>query len=100
MQTVVFLLFNLPSIVLCLIYGPLSDKIGRKPLLIFTTTSILLNSILVILIAQLELGVIFIYIGALVRGLCGGSFCLTMIIWRYIVDIYDDAYKTTVRLGK
>jgi len=82
----VSLFLTLPSILACLFYGALSDKIGRKPILLLSIAGGILDSVIVTMTVWLKWPVYLIYVGSFVNGLSGGYTNLVMSSFAYVAD--------------
>jgi len=80
------LFLTVPSIITCLFYGALSDKIGRKPILLLSIVGGILDSVIVTMTAWFKLPVYLIYVGNFVNGLSGGYTNLVMSSFAYVAD--------------
>ena len=93
-------LFNtIPSIFVCLFYGALSDRIGRKTIFILSILGSLLEAIIVLLTMYFDWKVWIIFIGSFCNGIGGYLTGILMAVMAYIADT-TAADRRAVRLGK
>ena len=102
-QTVIMMLIvgttaRLPSIVATLLLGPISDRFGRKPTIMVVLTGMVLHSVIVLIIIQLNLDLHFLILSAGLRGLSGGMAGILTASYSYIADISPRRWLT-IRLG-
>ena len=100
MKVGVSLLLDIPGAITCLIYGPLSDKIGRKPLAVINSLGYVSFVIILLVIEYMQLSIKFIYLASLMIGLTGSYVSTSMVCFSYIADLYTEQKQKTVRLGK
>ena len=90
---------RLPSVVATLILGPVSDRFGRKPVLLVNLLGMLLHSVVAILIVRSILDSEYYFVlGAGLRGLCGGIAGVLTASYAYIADVSSKKWLV-VRLG-
>ena len=88
----------LPAFIPALFYGPISDRIGRKPMLLLIATAPCIAAALSIVIITLNLDVYYLTLVSLIVAI-GGSFPgLITITFAYIVDISSEKLLT-LRIG-
>lgn len=90
---------TVPSVVAMMFYGVLSDKIGRRSIMIISAAGAFIDGLLVLLTMVLELPVYVLYIGGFFNGLAGSFTGAFMIAFAYIADITEKE-KLPGRLGK
>ena len=100
MKVGVSLLLDLPAAITCLIYGPLSDKIGRKALAVINSLGYVSFIVILLVIEYMQLSIKFIYLASLMIGLTGSYVSTSMVCFSYIADLYTEQRQKTVRLGK
>ena len=87
-----------PALVALLFFGALSDKIGRKPIMILSCTLFMIETGIMLLVMYLRLPIYVIFIGVILNSL-GGSFTgLSLATLAYIADITEKE-KLAGRLG-
>ncbi len=91
-QTSNWLIYNrymalVPEMILVLILGPLSDRIGRNIICLLPIAGHAVHLFMIIVIMQLKLPVDYIFVAAAVTGLTGGTGAIFMITFVYIADI-------------
>ena len=85
---------SLISIVATLIMGPLSDRYGRRIVILIVATGMLLQGVLSLLIVYFNLSLyLFILAGAL-TGLTGGFAAMIMACFTYAVDVGSLRWRT------
>ena len=89
---------RIPSIISTLILGPLSDRFGRKPVLLIVACGAVLQGVLTIVIVYLNLSVYFFVITAFIAGCCGDFAALLMGSFSYISDVSSKKWLT-LRIG-
>ena len=89
---------QVPSILTTLIYGPLSDRIGRKPIIVLVATGATIQGLLSLGIVHWELSVYFFILTSLVAGVCGDFASLLMASFSYISDVSTEKWRT-FRIG-
>lgn len=90
---------TIPSIITGLFYGPLTDRIGRKPIMIVNITSFFIYSLLMIVIEVLNSNIYYVHIGAAIFGFGGYIGVLTSAIVSYLSDTVDTK-SLAFRIGK
>lgn len=80
---------TVPSVVAMMFYGVLSDKIGRRSIMIISAAGAFIDGLLVLLTMVLELPVYVLYIGGFFNGLAGSFTGAFMIAFAYIADITE-----------
>lgn len=78
---------TLPPIIGVLYFGPVSDRIGRKPFLILCMVGFLVNVLTLVLIDICDIDILFLHFGGLVNGLCGYLPCMLFVLSAYLSDI-------------
>ncbi|KAF8569206.1 hypothetical protein P879_06427 [Paragonimus westermani] len=97
-------LLNLPATIACLIYGPLSNRIGRKWIMLIPCFGAVIacawfGCSLIPSIRPLPDAAVFVLIGALFYGLCGKSNAMSMGANSYITDVSSTEERTKL-LGR
>ncbi|XP_068708806.1 proton-coupled folate transporter-like [Montipora foliosa] len=87
-----------PSIVITLLMGGWTDKVGRRPALILPVVGIALDAGVVLIVMYAKLPIYFLFVGALIHGLFG---CYTTILFACMSYIVDTTEKGQIafRLG-
>lgn len=89
---------QLPGIIAALIYGPLSDRIGRKPIMIVIPCASCLSAVLILLLMYLEWPVEFLAGITTINGLVGGLPGMLTVVYSYVADVSSKRWLT-VRIG-
>ncbi|XP_057306060.1 solute carrier family 46 member 3-like [Hydractinia symbiolongicarpus] len=79
----------LPATFLCLFLGPVVDRFGRKPVIVYGITGTFFGSIVLVLMVTLKLNINFIYLSSLLFGLSGYYNTIIMAVAAYLSDIVD-----------
>lgn len=87
-----------PSILTALVLGPVSDRYGRKPALIFVLGGMLVSAVLANVIIQFNLDLHYFILSSGVRGASGGIAGILTVCYSYIADVSSTKWLT-VRLG-
>lgn len=98
-----FILFNglaeqLPSIVAVLLCGPISDRIGRKPLILLVSLAACLYGALALVVVHLELSVYYLLPLAFLHGLTGAMSSMHTAVFAYLADVSSTKWLTA-RVG-
>ena len=88
-----------PSFLVSFYMGPLSDQIGRKPVLILALLGYLLSSILSTIVVAFNLNILFFYLAQFANGIGGFYLCVVMVMNSLISDIVDKENRA-FRIGK
>ena len=92
------IIFLLPSIVVSLFAGPLSDRYGRKPVIASVFIGQLIAAVCIVLIVYLELNMLYFFIGAFAMGISGGVGVMMGATFSYITDVTPEKWLT-IRMG-
>lgn len=92
------LAFQIPSIIVTMIVGPLSDRYGRRPVIILVAIGAVLQGlgVLVVILCGLDLHYFIVFGG--IEGLCGGLSAMTMACYSYVSDVSSVKWRT-MRIG-
>ena len=83
-----------------LMLGPLSNRFGRKAVMLGILGGLVLQSLITVLITELEIDVHFLILGAAIRGLTGGVAGIYTVSYSYITEFSQDKKKwLVVRIG-
>lgn len=83
-----------------LMLGPLSNRFGRKTVLLAVLGGLILQSLITVLISKLEIDVHYFILGAGLRGLTGGVAGVYTVSYSYIAEFGRDRKKwVVVRIG-
>ena len=86
------------SSLMALILGPLSDRIGRKPVICYNITGVLLAGVMQVLIIELNLDVHYYLLAIFIYSLGGGYTTMGGIAFAAVSDITPKKWLT-VRMG-
>ena len=89
---------QLPSIIFTLICGPLSDRFGRRPLIMIVAVGTILQGLLSLGIVYWNLSVYFFILTSVVSGICGDFAAILMASFAYISDVSSPKWLT-FRIG-
>ena len=92
------LLGQLPSIFAALVYGPLTDRIGRKPIMILIGSSGAISGLLFTMAVYFSWPVYWFIPLTLINSLAGGIPGILTIVYSYIADVSSTKWLT-LRLG-
>ena len=94
------LAIGLPSILLSMIYGSLSDQLGRKTFIALPPIGSIINTAVILLVIYLQdtLPIGFFLLGAFASGLFGSFSVFNFGVYSYVSDISVHS-KRTVRIG-
>ena len=92
------IIYLLPSIVVSVFAGPLSDRYGRKPVMISVFIGQLIAGVSGIVIVYLELNMYYFVIGAFTTGISGGFGVILGAAFAYISDVTPKKWLT-IRMG-
>lgn len=98
LQLVVGVTAQLPSVVTCLVLGPLSDHLGRKPAMLVALLGACLQAVVSVLVVWLKWPLHVFLAGAAVRGVTGGLAGILTVSHSYIADVSSREWLT-LRLG-
>lgn len=88
----------LPSGIVALIFGPFSDKVGRKPFLVVALLGQVFGNLISLIIVYFKLNVILFAAASLCVGLSGGFGIIFTVSFAYITDITPKRWLTA-RVG-
>ena len=88
----------IPSIITTIIFGPLSDHFGRRPVIIIVAIGGILEGVVSTSIAYFKFNSYFFILSAGLAGVCGDLSSLMMASFSYISDISSSKWRT-LRFG-
>lgn len=91
-----------PSILISLLMGSLSDQIGRKVFMVLPPLGMFVNCLAIIIIQCLAPNHLKLYIpGFVIAGLTGGFGAFNFVMFAYVADITPDSHrdKRTVKIS-
>ena len=77
---------TLPSLLVCLIYGSWSDRVGRKPLIVLGMCGALLDTVCVFFTILLDLPLSVMLFGSFLNGIGGYLTGLFLAVMAYVTD--------------
>lgn len=89
---------QIPSIIFTMIYGPLSDRIGRKPIMIIVALGATVQGLLALAIVHWNLNVYLFILTSFISGLGSHFAGVLMACFSYISDISTVKWRT-YRIG-
>ena len=92
------LLGQLPSVFAALVYGPLTDRVGRKPVMLLMGSAGALSGFLYTLAVYLEWSIYWFVPLTLIVALAGGIPGILTIVYAYVADVSSTKWLT-LRLG-
>lgn len=87
-----------PSIVTSLLVAPLSDRFGRKPILVLVFIGQTIGAAIGVLIVELKLSMYVFLVSAFSTGICGGFGVIMATVFAYITDVTPKRWLT-IRMG-
>ena len=85
---------RLLSLIATLIMGPLSDKYGRRLVIIIVATGMLLQGIISLFIVHYHLSLYFFLVTQAIAGITGDFAAMLMACFTYVVDVSSVRYRT------
>ena len=92
------LIYVLPSLLMTILTGPLSDRFGRKPFLLFAVIGQVVSTIITLFITYYDLNVFIFYVASFFAGMLGGFGSMLSLSFSYVTDITPKAWLT-IRMG-
>lgn len=89
---------RLPSIFIVIIIGPLSDRFGRKPVLLASAVGLVLQSIVAVVITSSNLNPYFFILSNFLTGVCGDITGILAGGFAYVSDVSSTSWRT-FRIG-
>ena len=89
---------QLPAIIAALLYGPISDKVGRKPIILIIASFECITAIFAVIIVNYNLAVYYIIPLYTINGLSGSFPGIIVATYSYIADITSNKWLT-IRIG-
>lgn len=87
--------YGLPSIMVTLLYGGISDQVGRKPFIILPIVGNMVNTIVMLVVAYSATSQLYCFlIGAFVAGLFGNFAIFNLAAYSYAADISSHSNRT------
>jgi PCFT/HCP family folate transporter-like MFS transporter 1/3 len=82
-----------------LFLGALSDRVGRKPILLLNIAGMLVAIALLVIIVELNLNLHFLLISSFVYGCCGGLGAIIGVSFAAVADSVKSKKWLTIRMG-
>ena len=92
------LLGQLPSVLAALVYGPLTDRVGRKPIMLLMASAGALSGLLFTLAVYLNWSIYWFIPLTMIVSLAGGIPGVLTIVYAYVADVSSTKWLT-LRLG-
>ena len=92
------LAFQIPSIIITMIVGPLSDHYGRRFVLLLVAAGAVLQGLGILMIILYDLDLHYFILFGGIEGLCGGLSAMTMACYSYVSDVSSAKWRT-MRIG-
>ena len=89
---------RLPSILIVLIIGPISDWFGRKPVLLASAIGLVLQAVLAVLITVLKLSPYWFIVANFATGMCGDLTGILAGAFAYVSDVSSKKWRS-FRIG-
>ena len=89
---------RIPAMITVLTLGPLSDRYGRKILLVTAVVGALLQSVIALIIVNFQLSPYFFILASFFTGMCGDFTGLLAGAFSYIADVSTPKWRT-FRIG-
>ena len=84
---------GIPAIFMTILFGALSDYIGRKFMFFFASFGVLLKTVIFTLIVKLNLDLSYAYIGYIIEGFSGSGFVILLASFSYTADVTKSGHK-------
>ena len=94
MNLIITISMSVPSVVVNLVISPLSDKYGRKPVMMLVLVSELLGVVVAVIVTYLNLNIYWFILSALLIGFGGGVSTLQSVSFAYVSDITPTRWRT------
>ena len=98
LSLVASLLGQLPAIFAALFFGPISDRIGRKPIMLIAATVAAITGLMLVLLVHFNWSLYWILPLFFVNALAGGIPGMLTVVYSYIADVSSHKWLT-LRLG-
>lgn len=92
------LLSSLPSAFAAMIFGPLSDRVGRKPIIIVVAAGAALQALGIIAVIHFNINIYYLLIPSAISGFTGGFASMLSMCFTYIADV-STLKQRTWRIG-
>ena len=94
MNMIITITMSVPSLVVNLVISPLSDKYGRKPVMMLLLVSEFLAVVVVVIVTYLNLNIYWFILSALLIGFGGGVSTSQSVSLAYVSDITPTRWRT------
>ena len=89
---------SVPSLIMALLLGSWSDKVGRKIVLLLPVIGGLLETVCILITMYTEAPLYLLFAGSFINGLCGFFTTMILAVFSYIADITEEKDRA-LRLG-
>jgi len=89
---------SVPSIVMALLLGAWSDKVGRKVVMLLPIVGGLIDTTCILAVMYTNLPVYALFVGSFINGMRGFFTTMILAVFSYVADITDES-KRALRLG-
>lgn len=89
---------RIPSIIVTILLGPLSDRYGRKPILLLATTGLLLEGFVAMLIVHFQWNPYYFIAANFIGGISGDYSGILSGAYSYIADVSSEKWRG-LRIG-
>jgi len=89
----------IPSLLACLFIGPISDKIGRIPIIKFAFLGIFIQHILHFLTIRYNWPIEWFYVATFIGSFGGAETGIRIAGMAYVIDICEDPKSLALKLG-
>ena len=87
--------YGLPSILVCLLYGGISDLIGRKPFIVLPIVgNLVITVVMVAVVYSYTMSLYYFLVGGFVAGLLGNFAIFNLATYSYVADISSRSNRT------
>ena len=89
---------SVPSIVMALLLGAWSDKVGRKIVMLLPIIGGLIDTTCILVVMYANLPVYALFFGSFINGICGFFTTMILAVFSYVADITEES-RRAFRLG-
>ena len=89
---------SVPSIIMALLLGAWSDKVGRKIVMMLPIIGGLVEATFILMIMYANLPIYVLFVGSFINGMCGFFTTMILAVFSYMADITEES-KRALRLG-
>ncbi|XP_066922877.1 proton-coupled folate transporter-like [Clytia hemisphaerica] len=88
-----------PTILACLFLGPISDRVGRKPIIKIGLIGMILTQIMHLAVIHMDWPIWVFYLVTLMRSISGGELGIRIAAMAYVVDICKETKSLAWKLA-